>query len=93
MPERELERLARLEEQVRGVREDIAELVAEAQRGRVRLHNLEGIAGSFVDIQKENRRKEADQYRRLELRIQVLTLIVGMAAVLAPIAAIILSGK
>lgn len=87
------ERLARLEEQVSGVREDVIALTEEVQRGRKRMHNLEGFAAMFAEQQKENRRKEADQYRRLELRISVLTLVVGLAAVVSPIVLVVLVGK
>jgi predicted nucleic acid-binding Zn-ribbon protein len=58
-------RLARLEEQIKGVREDVAEMHNEVERARTRLHNLEGITQMFVDAQKLNRRREEEQYRRL----------------------------
>ena len=76
-----------------GLREDAGEVKAELARARTRLHNLEGIAASFVDTQRVNRRLEAEQYKRLGMRIQVLTLVVGFAAVLAPIVTVILAGK
>jgi chromosome segregation ATPase len=87
------ERLARLEEQIRGVREDITELVQETNRARTRLHQLEGIAASFVDIQKENRRREAEQYQRLSLRIQLAGLLLAAAAILSPILVVLLARK
>jgi hypothetical protein len=87
------ERLATVEAVLRELRRDMTELKEETQRTRVRLHNVEGIAGAFVDAQRENRRKEAEQYQRLGFRIQVLTVVVGLAAVLAPIASVLLIGK
>ena len=87
------ERIAKLEEQVRGVRRDIGELVAESTRARKRLHDLEGVAQAFMDAQAVNRRQEERQYQRLGIRIQVLTIVVGMAAVVAPIVTVLLTGK
>lgn len=71
----------------------MGELVAEQQRHRTRLHNLEGICATFVDQQRENRRGEALQYRRLEVRMQVLTVAVAIGAILAPIIVAIVTGK
>ena len=85
--------IARLQEQIRGVREDVAAIVDEQRRTRTRLHNLEGIAQTYVDAQKVNRRREEAQYRRLELRLQVLTVVIGVAAVVAPILTVVALGK
>jgi len=86
-------RLATVEAVLRELRDDVTELRDEGLRQRTRLHNLEGVAASFLDAQKENRRKEALQYQRLGLRIQVLTLVVGFAAVATPIVVVLLAGK
>lgn len=82
-----------LAERLEGVRTDVAELVEESKRTRTRLHQLEGFAGAYLDTQKANRRQEQRQYRRLELRIQVLTVVVSFAAVVSPILVAILHGK
>ena len=74
-----------MEERVEGVREDLAALLAEVQRNRKRLHDLEGIAQAFMDTQQVNRQREAQQYRRLGVQIQVLTVVVALAAIVAPI--------
>jgi hypothetical protein len=58
-------RLARLEEQIKGVREDVAEMHGEIERGRTRLHSLEGFAQAYLEAQKINRRREEAQYRKL----------------------------
>jgi len=71
----------------------MTELVAEQLRHRTRLHNLEGICASFIDQQRENRRGEARQYRRLEVRMQVLTIAVAIGAIFAPIVVAVLTGK
>lgn len=85
--------LARIEEQARGVREDVQELTAEMNRTRGRLHDLEGTTAMFVEAQKENRRREEAQYQRLALRMQVAAVIVAVAAVVVPILTVLLTGK
>lgn len=92
MPDSEGAHIARLEERVQGVREDLASIVSEQQAMRKRLHDVEGVTAAFLDIQKKARQGEAEQYRRLEVRIQVLTVIVGLAAVLAPVVVAVLAG-
>jgi hypothetical protein len=87
------ERLATVEAILHEIRGDVADLKQESALSRQRLHKLEGIAGAFVETQTENRRKEAEQYQRLGLRIQVLTVVVGLAAVLAPIVTVLLVGR
>ena len=82
-----------LAERIQGVREDVAELSAEQGRTRTRLHNLEGFAAAYLDMQNENRRQEARQYRRMEVRLQVLTVVLGLAAVIFPVVSLYLSGK
>lgn len=76
-----------------GVREDLGVLAAQMDRTRTRLHNLEGLAGRFMANQQENREREERQYQRLGLRIAVLTLVVGCAAVVVPLVTILLTGK
>jgi uncharacterized membrane protein len=87
------ERLATVEAVLQEVRSDLKDVKEEAIRTRTRLHNLEGIASAFLDTQRENRRNEDAQYRRLGVRIQLLTLVVGLAAILSPLVALFLTGK
>jgi hypothetical protein len=87
------ERLATVEAVLHEIRSDVGELRAELGHARTRLHNLEGIAGTFVSMQKSARREEDSQYRRLGRRIQLLTLVVGAAAIVAPIVLVLLTGK
>jgi hypothetical protein len=75
------ERLATLEALLWEIRDDVTEVKKEAERTRDRLHKLEGISSSFLAWQKQARADEAAQYRRLGMRIQVLTVVVGVAAV------------
>ena len=85
MPE-DGERIARLEQQIVALSDDIDDRKHEEERTRDRLHKVEGLLGMLVDQQKQARRAEADQYRRLELRMQVLTLAIAAAAALEPLA-------
>jgi hypothetical protein len=78
---------------LREAHEDRAEIKAEAVRTRTRIHKLEGAVGMLLDAQKQGRRAEERQYRHVEVRIQVLTVVVGLAAVVVPIALLLLSGK
>jgi hypothetical protein len=71
-------RLARPEEQIRGVREDVAEMRVEVQGARARLHNLEGITQMFVNAQNVNRRREEKQYHRLGNIVGLGGLVVGV---------------
>jgi hypothetical protein len=87
------ERLATVEAVLLGMRDDVAEVRQEAIRTRERLHRLEGIASQFVDAQQENRKQEKDQYDRLGLRIQIMTVVVALAAVLVPTLTVLLAGK
>lgn len=82
-----------LAERIQGVREDVAELTAEMGRTRTRLHNLEGFAAAYLDMQRENRRQEDRQYRRMEVRLQVMTVVLGLAAVVFPLISLYLSRK
>ena len=80
----ELERLARLEEQVRGVRKDVNELTSETQRARKRLHDLEGIAGALADANTARHHEAVKRDKRMGIRIQALTAVVAGAALFEP---------
>ena len=53
---------------------------AQIERSRTRLHNLEGFAQGVLDIQRENRRKEDLQYRRVANAVAIggLAMAAGM---------------
>jgi hypothetical protein len=76
------ERIATLEEAVRGLREDVQTLSAQIDRSRTRLHNLEGFAQAYLDTQKVNRRQEDNQYRRMGNRIALGGLVMAAAMVM-----------
>ena len=63
----------------------IADRKSEEERTRKRLHDIEGILGLLVDEQKRNRRQEADQYKRVDFRLRMLTLVVAIAAIVVPL--------
>lgn len=79
------ERLATIEEQIRELRAQVADRKAEEQRTRDRLHAIEGAVKGLVTVQKEARAAEATQYRRVAVRIQVLTLVVAVATIVVPL--------
>lgn len=82
-----------LEERLRGVREDVTELVMEQGRIRTRLHNLEGVASAFLEAQRVAREREERQYRNLEVAVKLLGLVVACAAVVVPIIVAILATR
>ena len=84
------ERIARLEEAVRGVREDVTELVAETNRSRTRLHNPEGFAQAYLDVQRENRRQEKRENEKLSMMIGVGGLAMSLAMVALTVVTIFL---
>jgi hypothetical protein len=84
------ERIATLEEAVRGLREDVQEVSAQMDRSRTRLHNLEGFAQAYLDMQKTNRRQEDNQYRRMGNRIALGGLAMALAMVVLTIVTIVL---
>lgn len=93
MPEREGVSNGVLAERIAGLRHEVSELAEEGKRTRTRLHNLEGFAAAYLDQQRENRRGEERQYRRLELRLQVLTIVVAFAAIVVPLLVALATGK
>lgn len=83
------ERIATLEEAVRGLREDVQAVSAQIDRSRTRLHNLEGFAQAYLDIQKTNRRQEDNQYRRMGNRIALAGVVMAAAMVVLTIVTVL----
>ena len=77
--------IARLQEQLAGIRDDLAELASESGRTRQRLHNLEGLTGALVDAQKQREQETADRQRRLEVRTEVIAVVIALAAFVQPV--------
>lgn len=82
-----------LAERLEALRGDVTAIVDEQRRTRDRLHNLEGFAAAYLSVQRENRRSEDRQYRRLELRVQVLTVVIAVGAIVVPLAVAFATGK
>lgn len=87
------ERLARLEEQIHGIRDDVSALTAETARARDRLHKLEGASSLAVEAAKINRRNEAAQYRSLGIKIALVGLALALAAAVSPVVVVLLTGR
>ncbi len=78
------ERLATVEAVLLELRADVADIKHEAVRTRDRLHKLEGVSALFVETQKENRRKEAEQYHQLGTRLTIVGLILTALLFIEP---------
>ena len=78
------ERIRALEVKLDDLRGDVQDLTTETGRTRNRLHDLEGLAGTLVDQEKVRRQNEARRQRRLEIRTEVLAVVVATAALVEP---------
>ena len=76
------ERLATVEEQVSGLREDVAAMTAELERMRKRLHTLEATTGGLVKLEQASREITMERQRALEIRLQILTFVVAFVGTL-----------
>ena len=85
MPDEYGERLARLEEQVRRLRKDMDRLAETANRSRARLRTLETTTSRLKFLERGRTRQLSSRQRRLELRIEVLTLLVLVASIAIPL--------
>lgn len=84
------ERLATLEAGQIEIRGDIAALSAQMDRTRTRLHNLEGFAQAYLDLQRENRRQEKRENEKLATRISFGGLLMAGALVVLSVVTIFL---
>lgn len=73
------ERLARLETQLVDVRDELDRHLHDAGLRDGRLRELEQTVALMIDLQKQARRQEERQYRRLELRLQWLSAAIALA--------------
>ena len=78
------ERLATVEADLRAVREDVQDLRREDERKRRRLHDLESTTKGLVDLRRADDDSVNKRQRRIELRMQALTVAVAIAAVVEP---------
>lgn len=77
MPDSVESRLATIEQVLRDMRDDIQEGTAERLRIRGRLHDLEATAQGLIHFVREQKRQDENQWRRIELRLQWMTFVVG----------------
>jgi hypothetical protein len=73
-----------LAERIADLRGDVAELSDEMHRSRTRLHNVEGLTGALVSMDKARQREARERQHRIELRLQILAALVAVAALAEP---------
>jgi len=74
------ERLAAVEQTVKDMRREFDSHLDDAQRRHNRMREMEQAILLLVEAQKTARSAEATQYRRVEVRLQVLTVVIAVAA-------------
>ena len=79
------ERIAVVETEVRGLREDVQQLTSEQQRTRQRLHSLEATLQGVVKTAQGRGEEAARIASQTQRWIQVLTLVVAFAGVIGPL--------
>ena len=85
MSENEGVSLERIDERQRAMREDVAELIAEQQRTRRRLHDLEGLARGLVDVNRVRAEEDERRERKYTRRLNLLMALATVAAVISPL--------
>jgi hypothetical protein len=78
-------RVAVLETKLDNLGADVRELTAETGRTRKRLHDLEGLTAALVNVNKERVRDERDRDRRNLRRLNLIAVLVSVAAVASPL--------
>ena len=78
-------RIARVEQLLADLKEDVQEMRDETLRTRTRLHDLEGIAGVLVEQERIRRRATQLRDRRFGRRLQVLTAVVALTGLVEPL--------
>lgn len=74
-----------MEEQVRGLREDVQALASEQGRTRQRLHDLEATTRGAAAQAVGRAQEAAIQAARTQRWMQILALVVALAGVVGPI--------
>ena len=78
------ERIARLEQAADDLRADLESVREALREDHHRLRNTEAAVNMMLEAHKKARADEASQYRRMELRLQALTVAVALAALVEP---------
>lgn len=76
------ERLAAVEQRLSDMRREFDSHLDDAQRRSNRIREVENALILLVDAQKQARLQETAQYRRVEIRLQALTVAVAFAALI-----------
>ena len=83
-------RVGVLSQRVTDLVQDIDELKREVHGYHHRLRGVEAAVALLVEQQKDSRRAEQSQYRRLELRLQWLAIAVTLAGVVVSVVLIVI---
>lgn len=79
------ERITRVEAQLAEMRGDLANHLVDHRARSDRMRELESAVGMLIDVHKDARRREETQYRRLEVRVQWLSLSIAFATLVLAI--------
>lgn len=79
------ERIATVEEQVRGLRDDVQELTTEQGKTRERLHKLEATTAGMVKEASVRAQVAADAAQKTQRWIQALAALVALAGLIGPV--------
>ena len=85
------ERITMLEATLSGLRDDVREVKEETLRTRRRLHNLEGISGALVDVNRRRQEEDERRERKYTNRLNLLMVLATFAAVISPVVVGIIS--
>lgn len=77
-------RIAKVEQLLSDLKDDVRDMRDETLRTRGRLHDLEGVAAVLVEQEKLRRRATQQRDRRFGRRLQVLTVVVALATLAEP---------
>jgi len=80
-----------LEATLNGLRDDVKEVKDETLRTRQRLHNLEGISGALVDVNRRRQEEDERRERKYTNRLNLLMVLATFAAVISPLVVGIIS--
>ena len=71
--------------QLQALKEDIVQLRADHQSDHHRLRSVESSVAVMLDAHKSARRGEETNWRRLEIRMQAMMVVIAIAAIIVPL--------
>lgn len=77
--------MATVEQVARDIRDDIGAWTREQERTRLRLHEVEATVRGLTLAAKLVEESTQRRQRSLEIRVQLLTLVVGVGALVSPL--------